>query len=172
MGFLKLHFNIQMFCVAIIFMLFEGGGYLGVGGYYSPVIALVIISAFMTVFRHGIVIRREHFYISILLIIMILHFNASVEYIESSRLVWGYVLLFIMFFSLVLYRAEINDLKYIKTSVIISAFIISLVIIVMRKEYALSGRHTLDIVAPTDPNHLASFLTLALVLNIKEIFFI
>ncbi|GAB1401284.1 hypothetical protein MASR1M68_01950 [Elusimicrobiota bacterium] len=171
MGFLKLHFNIQMFCVAIIFMLFEGGGYLGVGGYYSPVIALVIISAFMTVFRHGIVIRREHFYISILLIIMILHFNASVEYIESSRLVWGYVLLFIMFFSLVLYRAEINDLKYIKTSVIISAFIISLVIIVMRKEYALSGRHTLDIVAPTDPNHLASFLTLALVLNIKEIFF-
>ncbi|MDD5021036.1 MAG: O-antigen ligase family protein [Endomicrobiaceae bacterium] len=152
-------------------MLFEGGGYLGVGGYYAPVIILVIIAAFMTAFRHGIVFRREHFYISILFIIMILHLNASVEYIESSRLIWGYILLFVMFFSLVLYRAQIDDLKYIKTSIILSAFIISFFIIVMRKEYGLSGRYTLDLVGLTDPNHVASFLTLGLVLNVKEIFF-
>ncbi len=171
MGFFKLHFNIQMFCVAIILMILEGGGYLGVGGYYYPIIVLVIIAAFMTAVRHGIVFRREHFYISILFIIMILHLNASFEYIESSRLIWGYMLLFIMFFTLVLYRPEIEDLKYIKTSVIISAFIMSFFIILMRKEYVLSGRYTLDILGPTDPNHLASFLTLALILNIKEIFF-
>ncbi len=152
-------------------MLFEGGGYLGVGGYYAPVILLVIIAAFMTAVRHGIVFRREHFYISILFIIMILHLNASVEYIESSRLIWGYIVLFIMFFALVLYKPQIEDLRYIKKSFIISAFIFSIFIIVMREEYGLSGRYTLNLFVPTDPNHLASFLTLALILSMKEIFF-
>lgn len=171
MNFFKLHLNIQIFCLAIVFMLFEGGGYFGIGGYYAPVIVLVIISAFMTVFHYGMIFRQEHFYISILFIIMILHLNASVEYIDSSRLIWGYILFFVMFFALVLYKAQIEDLKYIKTSIIISAFIISFFIIIMRKEYAVSGRYTLDIFEPTDPNHLASFLTLGFILSIKEVFY-
>ncbi len=171
MNFFKLRLNIQIFCLAVIFMLFEGGGYLGVGGYYAPVILLVIIAAVITALRHGFVFSIEHLYISVLFIILVFHLNASVQYIESSRLIWGYILLFIMFFALVLYKPQIEDLRYIKNSFIISSFIISFFIIIMREEYGLSGRYTLNLVAPTDPNHLASFLTLGLIFNIKENFF-
>ncbi len=171
MNFLKTHLNIQFFCLTIIFMLFEGGGYLGIGGYYAPAIILTITASFLTAFRYGITFRQEHFFITILFLIMLFHLNSSIEYMDSSRLIWGFLLLFIMFFALTLYKPQIQDLKIIKYSFLLSAFIISSFILLAREEYGGSGRYTLDIFGPTDPNHLASFLTLGFIFSIKEVFY-
>jgi len=171
MNLFKLNLNIQFFCFAIIFMLFEGGGYLGIGGYYAPAIAAVIFIAFLSIFRHGMVLSQEHLYIAILFVIMVFHLNNSINNIETSRLIWGYILLFAMFFTLTLYQPGIEDLKAILNSFIISTVVISICIIVMLKEYNVSGRYTLDIIEQTDPNHLASFLALGLILTLKKTFF-
>lgn len=152
-------------------MLFEGGGYLGIGGYYAPAIAAVIFIAFLSIFRHGMVLSQEHLYIAILFVIMVFHLNNSINNIETSRLIWGYILLFAMFFTLTLYQPGIEDLKAILNSFIISTVVISICIIVMLKEYNVSGRYTLDIIEQTDPNHLASFLALGLILTLKKTFF-
>lgn len=171
MFFMKLNSAVQIFCIAILGVVFAGGS-LSLMYYYPMVLAVIFISC-IAILHHKISLKAEHFFIAVLLLIMIFNISTSLDNISNSKAVVSILLFFIMFFLLTLHNPTLNDLKAISQCFIISGFLIALFVLFFkmptdenpnRYTYLLYGKSL-------EPNYLACYLSITFIITFRKLMF-
>jgi O-antigen ligase len=102
-----------------------------------------------------------------LFMVTLYHIPDILDTLQASRTAGG-LLLYVLFFSALLFTPDAKKLNYIAKAFVVSGIIFSFLIFIFRYEYE-PGRYSIFLYRyPTDPNHLACFMVLSFIIALKK----
>jgi len=170
----KISIPIYALCFCISFLFLCNSPTLGIR-FYLPVFLPTLIIGVIYLFKYKIYFGLEHYVLSILFIIYIIHLNTSLEFLgPQNTSILSETVLMLFFFIFSFYRINIRELKLIINSFVFAGTGFSIYLIFFHFPLGL-GHYTIRPMfgpyAFMDPNYLSAFMVMPTIILAKKILF-